>query len=98
MLSNILEDAYLKFLALIMLITILSIASCGPSAEEKAHIKAEAAKEAANKDVTVLDNNGNKYVIIVIDECQYIQGRDCGGNPLFAHKGNCDNPEHLKQQ
>lgn len=79
---------------LIIVLFSFTLIACGPSAEEKAYME----KEKLIHSGDLKGSDGSSYTLVEIDGCQYICGHDSGGNTLFTHKGNCDNPEHAKQQ
>lgn len=45
-----------------------------------------------------IDKKGESYRIVKIDGCQYIifYGFYSNSNTVIVHKGNCNNPIHLK--
>lgn len=51
--------------------------------------------EKASVQKTFATNGGNRYTIITIDSCEYIQ-YDIYGGAAIVHKGNCKNPIHIK--
>lgn len=70
-----------KIIAILIIIMINMIYSCGPSYED-------VQREQLIDKNAVLGDNGDFYSIIIIDSCEYIY--ENGGNASWgSHKGNC---------
>lgn len=42
--------------------------------------------------------NNNQVCVVVIDSCEYLSMRPGADFGLLTHKGNCNNPFHLKNK
>jgi hypothetical protein len=63
---------------ILILITILAIASCGPSYEE-----------VQSKRVNIQRLGEREISIYTYDSCEYIGNLNNHSNDVLAHKGNC---------
>jgi hypothetical protein len=69
---------------IIMPLIFCMIISCGPSKEEVD------IKKAKEKNTLV-----EKYNIVVIEGCEYIEFNPKSSSHVLTHKGNCNNPIHV---